>query len=99
MNNTPNSRGKRATITLIWLAVGLAPIPILLSLASASAHFQESAGLALFFLCIVCNLIGAFGCVRNVKDPLFRNTLGLFLAGCFFVLSVIVAVFEACSHM
>jgi hypothetical protein len=98
MNNDLNPKGKSAVITLIWLMVGLAPIPILLLLASASAQVQESVGLALFFLCVVFNLIGAFGCVRNVEGGASRIIFGLFLAAGFFVLSVVAAVFEACSN-
>jgi hypothetical protein len=82
----------------MWLMVGLAPILILL-LAVSGNGLSPGDLMSLLVLCVVCNLIGGFGCARNVKDWVARIALGLVLAGCFFVLSVIVAVFEACSHM
>ena len=100
MENKPNERdsaGKRATITLIWLAVGLAPMVIILG--SLSSNGSPSKGVTVLVITVICNILGGFGCARNVEDILSRSILGLFFSGCFFVLCVIVAVYQACSHM
>lgn len=93
-------KAKSGFVTLIWLIVGLAPIPILLLAVSAAGASQgATGGVSLLILCVICNLLGGFGCARNVKDSVSRIFLGLSLSGCFFVLCVIVAVFQACAHM
>jgi len=98
-DDNPDPRSNKAAVTLMWLAVGLAPIPIILLAGSANGPPQGSGGTVLLVFCVICNLLGGFGCVRNTKGWAARIALGLFLAGCFFAVSVIVAVFEACSHM
>jgi hypothetical protein len=98
MDENPNPKNSSATTTLIWLTVGLAPILVLLIAVSGNGPSQVL-GRVLFIFCVICNLLGGFGCARNVKDGLSRVLLGVFLSVCFFVVSVIVALLEACSHM
>jgi hypothetical protein len=102
MNNESNSGAKadKAAGTFLWLLVGLAPIGIwLIVLTSRPAQRSSTLGSILFFGCVACNLLGGFGCVRNVKDVLVRIILGLFLTVFFFVLSLVIPLFQACSHM
>src|SRR5580704_4352012 len=99
MDENPNPKNKSAAITLMWSAVGLAPIPILLLVVSVIGASQTSDVIFLLFLCVTCNLLGGFGCARSVKNQAARIALGLFLAGCFFVVTVIVPIFVGFSHM
>jgi hypothetical protein len=99
MNDDPDPKYNSAAITLMWLAIGLAPILILLLLSSSNEPSHMSGAIVLLVFCVGCNLLGGFGCARNVKDSLLRSVLGLILSGCFFVICVIVAVYQACSNM
>jgi hypothetical protein len=95
-----NNDGKsehNPTAAFLWLLVGLAPIPLLLVLASANAPHPTLAASALI-ICPICNLCGGIGCLGGIKNAAVRIILGLFLAAFFFGLSVIVALFQACSH-
>lgn len=98
MDTESDPKDKDSARAFIWLMVGLAPILIFLVAFSASHPLRAVNPLLIFGLCALCNLLGGLGCVRNLKDGGTRTFLGLFLAGCFFVLSWIVAVFQACSQ-
>jgi len=82
----------------LWLLVGLAPILIVLITLSSPGPHSSAAGAALLIICPLCNLLGAFGCLGGIKDPGVRIILGIFLAGFFFCLTAVVAVFQACSQ-
>jgi FtsH-binding integral membrane protein len=97
--NNPNPKNKSAAITLIWLMVGLAPVPILVLVTSVIGVSQGLDGIFLLFLCVTCNLLGGFGCARNLKNQAARIALGLFLAGCFFVATVIIPILVGFSHI
>ncbi|HXC34908.1 MAG TPA: hypothetical protein VNV43_03485 [Candidatus Acidoferrales bacterium] len=98
MDNNPI--GKNPAIAFLWLMVGLAPTVILLAFVSSSDPPPKWVNPVFVLLfCALCNLAGGIGCVRNIKDGLLRSILGLFLAFCFFVLSIVIALFQACSHM
>jgi hypothetical protein len=96
-NSNPN--GKNPLIAFLWLLVGLAPILILLVTTSLSAPPYHTWAGAIILVCVLCNLFGGIGCVRNVKDGALRLFLGIILAGFSFLLSLAVVVFQACSHM
>jgi hypothetical protein len=93
----PNPNEKNPLITLLWLAVGLAPVFILLSITSSPGP-RPSLGLVLI-VCAICNLLGGIGCLRSIKDVGKRVGLGILLAGFFFALSWGIVLFQACSHM
>lgn len=100
MENNPDQDSKGAMLAFFWLLVGLAPILIyLVVFAPDSPHPKWLNPMFLFVFCALCNLFGGFGCVREVKNEAARVLLGLFLGAFFFVLSWVVAVFQACSHM
>lgn len=92
----PNHDESAVAITFVWLVVGLAPTFILLGLISSK---QTPALVPVFVLCLACNLVGGFGCTRRIQSVVARIFLGLLLAGFFFALSCIVAIFQACAHM
>ena len=83
----------------LWLLVALAPIPLLLIAARAAANGPGSALGPVLILSAICCLVGGIGCLGSIKNIAVRIILGLFLACFFFGLSVIVTLFEACSHM
>lgn len=98
MNDERNSNGKEDNLglTFVWIAVGLAPIPMLLFvLGSPHPILVEP----LLIVGPLCNLIGGIGCLRGIENVAVRIILGFCLAAFFFGLSLFVAVFEACSHM
>jgi hypothetical protein len=89
----------KSNYAFLWLIVGLAPIGILLFVLPANGGRPSiDPGLLLLF-CIICNLMGGIGCLGGVKDAGTRIGLGLLLAGFFFVLTLGVVLFQACSHM
>jgi len=93
----PDRKESNPAFTLFWLLIGLAPIPILLAMVSARTSHPKW-GEIVFLLCTACNLCGGIGCLAGIKNTALRIILGLFLAAFFFVLSWIVAIFQACSH-
>jgi FtsH-binding integral membrane protein len=102
MDNEPNNPAPKfnnTAITFIWLIVGLLPIPILILVTSVIGVSQGIDGIFLLFLCVTCNLLGGFGCARNLKNQAARITLALFLAGCFFVSTVIIPLLVGFSHI
>jgi FtsH-binding integral membrane protein len=99
MDENPNQKSNSAVTTLKWLGVGLAPILISLLVMSQNGPSQGWEALVLLFICVICNLLGGFGCTRNIKDTFNRIFLGLFLAVSFFAVSAIVAILDSCSHM
>jgi len=100
MNNDPKLSDKNpAMLTIGCLMVGLLPIVIFLIALSGNYSNQPPDIVFLLVLCILCNSLGGFGCARNVTNWVARFFLGLFLAFCFFVLSVVAGLFIACSHM
>jgi hypothetical protein len=80
-----------------WLLVGLVPIPILLVFASSNPPNPTYAPYVLVG-CAICNLCGGLGCLGRLKNIGVRIILGILLGVFFFLLSWIVALFEACSH-
>ena len=84
------------TVAIFWLFVGIAPIPLVLILASSNP--PNLALGPLLFIVPICNLCGGIGCLGGIKNVATRIILGIFLAAFFFCLTVIVAVFQACSH-
>lgn len=94
----PNANRKGSVPGVVWLLVGLAPIPILLALGSAQPRPHRGAGY-IIILCVFCNLAGGIGCLTGVKDGVVRAFAGLLLGGFFFLLTLGVALFQACSHM
>jgi hypothetical protein len=95
----PNPKEKNPIVAFVWLLVGLAPILILLITTSLyPPPYHNWAGVVIL-VCVLCNLLGGIGCVRSVKDGALRLFLGILLAGFFFLLSLAVVVFQACSHM
>lgn len=102
MDNSPNNPNPKLTskaITFIWLIVGLLPVPILILVTSVIGVSQGIDGIFLLFLCVTCNLLGGFGCARNLKNQAARIALALFLAGCFFVSTVIIPLLVGFSHI
>lgn len=81
----------------LWLLVGLAPAPILLIAASSNTQGRNSA-IPLLIICMLCNLCGGIGCLGGIKNVAVRIILGLFLAVFFFGLSVLIALWQACSR-
>jgi MFS family permease len=96
-NSGPNEKEYNPAPAFLWLLVGLAPIPILLAMVSSRTP-RPAWGMSVFFLCVACNLLGGLGCLRGIKNIAVRIILGLFLGAFFFVLSCVVAIFQACSH-
>jgi hypothetical protein len=101
MSDAPNQNPeeKDPIIAFLWLLVGLAPIVILLITTSLFPPPYHTWGGVVILICVLCNLLGGIGCVRNIKDGALRLVLGIFLAVFFFLLSLAVVVFQACSHM
>ena len=85
------------SFTIIWLLVGLLPIPVLLAFVSPN---QSNRALlpVVTIICALCNLCGGIGCLGRIKDAVMRAVLGICLGIFFFLLSWLVAVFEACSQ-
>lgn len=81
---------------IFWLLLGLAPIPILLV---TMQYPSRALGPVVVTGCAACNLIGALGCLRGIRELGARVFLALLLGGAFFVLSWIVVLYQACSHM
>ena len=86
--------------TFVWLLVGLAPIPMALIIISAKpgAPAAQSFLLCAMILAPVCNLLGGIGCLGGIKNVAVRVILGILLSAFFFALTVVVAVFQACSN-
>jgi hypothetical protein len=103
MSDEPNPKLKKhnPAFTFLWLLVGLAPIPMVLVLFSAakpgSALAQSLLPIALVVV-PACNLLGGIGCLGGIKNIAVRVILGVLLAAFFFALTVVVAVFQACSQ-
>jgi hypothetical protein len=97
----PNQYQSDPAFAFLWLLVGLAPILILLVIMTSGGGRPRGLDpAAVFLVCALCNLVGGFGCVRSVKNGALRVIFGLFLAAIFFVLSWVIAIFQACSgHM
>jgi hypothetical protein len=85
---------------LVWLMVGLAPIPILLMFVSSNSSNAPNQTWApvVLIVCGLCNLCGGLGCLGRIKNMGVRVVLGIFLGIFFFLLSWLIALFEACSH-
>jgi hypothetical protein len=84
-------------LAMMWLLVGLVPIPVLLVLVSQNPPNRSWAPVV-FIVCAICNLCGGLGCLGGIKNVAVRILLGIFLGVFFFLLSWLVAAFEACSH-
>ena len=85
------------SFTIIWLLVGLLPIPVLLAFA-ASSQVDHTVFPVVLIICAICNLCGGIGCLGRIKDAVVRAILGTCLGIFFFLLSWLIAAFEACSH-
>lgn len=96
-NNQPAKTEYNPAFAFVWLLVGLAPIPILLVFVSSNPPNRSWAPVVLI-VCAVCNLYGGLGCLGRIKNVAVRVILGIFLGIFFFLLSWLVAAFEACSH-
>ena len=84
--------------TFLWLLVGLAPIPMFLAVLSPRSS-NPNLALFSFAFCVICSLLAGLGCLQGVKNIAVRIIFGILLGACFFVLSCVVAIFQACSHM
>ena len=93
----PNRKEHNPAFIFVWLLIGLAPIPILLAMVSSRTP-QPAWAISIFLFCVACNLCGGIGCLAGIKNTALRIILGFFLAAFFFVLSWIIAIFQACSH-
>ncbi len=93
-----NKSGYNPAHTFIWLLVGLVPIPILLAVASSRTP-DRSLVIPLLVICPLCNLCGGIGCLGGIKNIAVRIILGISLGALFFLLTLAVAIFQACSHM
>jgi len=100
MNNEPDHDQTQShpIAALIWLVVGLAPIPILLVTVTSNEIYPSGFGPIVLVVCALCNLVGGLGCLGAIKNTAVRIILGIFLAIIFFLLSWIIAIFQACSH-
>jgi len=96
-NSAPNKKIYNPAPAFLWLLVGLAPIPILLAVIS-SRRPNPTWGVTMLIVCALCNLLGGLGCLGGIKNIGVQIILGIFLAIVFFLLSWIIAVFQACSH-
>jgi hypothetical protein len=94
------SRQHNPASTMLWLTVGLAPIPILLVFVSGNSGRAPDPALALVvvLVCGACNLGGGLGCLGRINNIGVRVVLGLFLGIFFFLLSWVIAAYEACSR-
>ncbi len=88
---------QRSEYTILWLLVGLAPIPIFLIGMPLIIHTTTFPAI-LFGVCALCSLVGGVGCAGGIKNIGLRVLTGLFLAGFFLLLSWVVAAFQACSN-
>ena len=88
---------QRSEYTILWLLVGLAPIPIFLIGIPLIVHTTTFPAI-LFGVCALCSLVGGVGCAGGIKNIGLRVLTGLFLAGFFLLLSWVVAAFQACSN-
>ena len=82
---------------VMWLLVGLAPIPVMLIFASSSTP-KSSLFPAILVTGAICSLCGGLGCVAQIKNSGARIILGIFLGIFFLLFSWLAAVFVACSH-
>ena len=82
---------------VMWLLIGLAPIPVMLIFASSNTP-KSSLFPAILVIGAVCNLCGGLGCLAQIKNSGTRIILGIFLGIFFLLFSWLVAVFVACSH-
>jgi hypothetical protein len=96
-NNEPAKTEYNPAFAFLWLFVGLVPIPILLVFVSSNPPNRSWAPVVLI-VCAVCNLCGGLGCLGRIKNVAVRIILGIFLGIFFFLLSWLIAAFEACSH-
>lgn len=97
--SSPSGDDNGPLFVVIWLLVGLVPIPILLATIPPNGG-SPSGNLAILFLfCTGCNLAGGIGCLWHFKKPVARIGLGILLGAFFFLLSWGIVLFEACSHM
>ena len=87
---------QRSEYTILWLLVGLAPIPIFLIGMPLIIHMTTFPAI-LFGICALFSLAGGLGCVGGIQRPGVRVIVGLFLALFFLLLSWTVAAFQACS--
>ncbi len=97
----PNLKKHKPDFIFAWLLIGLAPIPMVLILISVVKHDNALAQSLVPIAMIVvpaCNLVGGIGCLGRMKNVAARIVLGVLLAAFFFALTVIVAVFQACSQ-
>ncbi len=90
----PNGAGRRA---LVYLVLGLIPIPILLLMAAMKTPPSGGVVGTVVAVCGGCSLAGGIGCVGRVRNIGVRIGLGLLLGVVFMVLSWFVALLEACS--
>jgi hypothetical protein len=97
--SNPNEKEHNPAFAFLWLLVGLAPIPILLVFASSQTpQPHPDLAIAMLTVCALCNLCGALGCLRGIKNIAVRVILGIFLGIFLFLLSWLVALLEMCSH-
>lgn len=94
----PVKKAYDPAFSFIWLIVGLVPIPMLLVFVSANPP-NRSWGPVVLVLCAICNLCGGLGCLGRLKNAGVRIVLGIFLGIFLFLLSWLIAAFQACSHM
>ena len=87
---------QRSEYTILWLLVGLAPIPIFL-ISIPLIKNTTTIPVIIFGICALCSLVGGVGCVGGIKNIGLRVLAGLFLALFFLLLSWTVAAFQACS--
>jgi hypothetical protein len=95
----PDKKTHDRPLAILWLPVGLVPIPVLLVMFSLNSKPSSWAVVVVLVACVACHLLGGFGCVGGIKNTAVRIILGIFLALFFFLLTAVVVLFQACSHM
>jgi len=90
----PNPEGRPPKF--LWLFCAFAPSLIAIPMLNAAVPALAP---LLFGLNVLCSLSAGIGLVRGITSEIARFFLGLFLAGIFFVLNVMIVIFVGCSHI
>jgi len=95
---TPLVKPERKRVPgILWLLEAFIPSVVALGIME-KANASPYLGVALSILCVVCSVIAAVGLVRGMRSLAMQIILGIFLAGFFFIMNVVVVVFIGCSR-
>jgi ascorbate-specific PTS system EIIC-type component UlaA len=97
-NPPPEPENTNPIPIMLWLLVAFLPSVVSIGLMRLKNTPSEMLT-GLVILAGACCVSSAFGVLRGVKEVGLRVLLGLFLAGGFFVLNVIIVIFVGCSGM